>query len=355
MENLLYPIIDVDIVDETVTKEKEFVLNVSMTPGIIKDNFEPLKAELIKEMQQYQDLSVYQGDDALKDMKKSRAKLNNLVKDVKAEAKRQKDEYNKPVEEFDKRVKTFLEIIDEPKERLEKEIKNQEELLRKEQKVKIQAFYETYVSTTGLCMEAFKDELFDKIFSEKWLNSSTAQKTWKTAIQNAVTKYLENESLLVSMNEPDHFPDALKILQKTLDVSEAVAYINEKKKAAEEQERIRIQAEAQAKARMEQELARAKKEQEERLLREKQEELELEKQRMQSEFAVASRRPVSHPAARVQHNMDMPVQSMAEAVHGMDVSEYCTLRIKKADYEKAFAILTKYRIWFQSDLEKKVI
>ena len=355
MENVLYPIIDVDIVDETVSKEKDFVLNVSMTPGIIKDNFEPLKAALIEEMEQYQDLSVYQGDDALKDMKKSRVKLNNLVKDVKAEAKRQKDAYNKPLVEFNKRVSEFLEIIDEPKEQLDKEIKDQEELLRKEQKVKIQTFYETYVSTTGLCMESFKDELFDKIFSEKWLNSSTTQKTWKTAIQNAVTKYLENESLLVSMNEPDYFPDALKLLQETLDVTEAVAYINKKKKAAEEQERIKMQAEARAQARMEQELARAKKEQEERLLRETQEALELEKQRMQSEFAAASRRAASHPADHVQCNMDRPVQSMTEALQNMDAPEYCTLKIKKADYEKAIAILTKYRIWFQSDLEKKVI
>lgn len=242
-----------------------FAFEATVQAGSIRSNGDELKQYVQQHMAEYE-MRTYVGDDAIKKMKKDRADLNKLVSDVEKRRKEIKKQYTKPLTEFEQEVKNLITFVQEPIDHLNEKIRVQEEKLKAETRKKIQLFYVEYVKTTDLINEVeYRTQLFKQIYDQKWENMSVPQKTWKTAIMSAVNQYLEGKQILLSMNEPEFFPEALLCLQKTQKCDDAIALIKQKVSDRQERERIRIEAEAKAKAQYEAELKKKEAEQKKRI------------------------------------------------------------------------------------------
>lgn len=88
----------------------EFKMNELAIPEA-SFNFEELKQEITARTQDYKNVVVT--EDAIKDFKGDRAKLNKLkaLDDARKDVKKK---YNEPYLEFEKKVKELIAIVDEP-------------------------------------------------------------------------------------------------------------------------------------------------------------------------------------------------------------------------------------------------
>lgn len=310
-----------DIVPEAEVQRSNFTdldFDVRIEKGTIKSNSEDLKKYVQSQMSVY-DTRTYDGEDAIKKMKKDRADLNELVKKVENRRKEIKKEYMKPVTLFETEVKNLVSYIDKPIATLNDKISAAEEDLKAQVRKKIQKFYVDYVQTTPLINELkYRNTLFRQIYDSKWENVSTTQKTWKTAIVNAVDQYLESKKTLDAMNEPDFYDEALKILQDTGKCEAAVSYISGKVAERQERERIRLEAEAKAKAKYEEALKKKEEEaakqaklQEERFHKEQKKKIEELKKR-EAELKEKASKPIrcasqgTIPAAKQKSSVSDP-------------------------------------------------
>ncbi|MCD8110867.1 MAG: DUF1351 domain-containing protein [Clostridiales bacterium] len=232
-------------------------LIVNVEEGAVTSNLAEIRKQLAEKLKEY-DVSAFTGEDAVKEMKTGRAELNKLSAALKKRKKEAKELFNKPWGEFESELKLLTDAVEAAARELDEKIKEAESRLREANRKEIEGFYKEYVSQTGLCMEGFQHVLLGRIYDPRWENISMPKKTWKTAIMDAVDGYLQNESLLVSMNEPEFFARALEKYQESLDIRDGIEYINARKAEREALERERIRIAAEEKARAERELEEAK-------------------------------------------------------------------------------------------------
>ena len=249
----------------TVPEQLEFVADVSA--GAVDCNFTRLKESLSAMAKDYT-TQVYTGEKALQEMKKDRAELARLQKQVNDKKIEVKKRYMIPLEAFEKGVKELLECIEQPRVLLDKRIKKVESELREIRKKDIEEYYWMVAETTGFILDEFSNSFLKKIWNEKWLNADATKKTWKMAIDNAVEKYMSGVLMLTGMNEPDFLNEALVRYQQSLEVVDGVNYINEKRKERERIEKAKMEAaeraRAEAEARHKDELEKARAEMESR-------------------------------------------------------------------------------------------
>lgn len=371
--------------------EQKMELTTQVLTGTVEGNFQELKGKLELMMQDYTN-TVYTGEDALKKMKEDRASLSRLQKQIQERKVAVKKSYMVPLEEFEAGVAELLAIIEKPRQLIDKNVKRIEKELREIRRKDIQEYYQNKAEESGLCVDAFCEELLSRIWSDKWLNANTPKKEWKLAIENAVDNYMQGVSLLVSMNEPDFLLGALETFQRTLIINEGVSYINAKRTERAELERAKAEAEARAKAeaeaRAKAELERAKAEAEARA------KAELERAKAEAEAkaraeAAAKIKEVSQKAkeeaeAQAQKNItravatataevraeerartnqiisDMqkkqstqtaqaaqtiPVQQAAKTVPMQQTQQYATITVRACDVPMARYILQSNGIW----------
>lgn len=218
----------------------ELRVNEVQLPEAITFNYEELKQAVEAKANQYS-LAVY-SDEQIKLAKADRATLNKLKKALNDERIRQEKEYMIPFNDFKSKVNELISIIDKPVKLIDKQVKDFEEQQKMKKKDEILYFFESCNYPEWIP--------FEKIFSEKWLNTSVKM----NAIEEEIRAKLEqiNNDLLTLSKLPEFAFESTEVYKNTLDINKAISEgtrLSEiARRKAEHEAAMKAQAEARAKA-----------------------------------------------------------------------------------------------------------
>ena len=182
----------------------------------IKWNYEELKSEIAKAMQDYQNLVVTA--DSEKDCKETRAKLNKLRTAIETARKDMKKKINEPLKIFEEQVKEVEEPIDTAIGNLDKQLQELVEA-RKEQKRK-----DIEVIWNGIAKKP-KYLTLERVWNDKWLNATYQMKQVTQDINDILKKDHENTETLAKL--PKYAYEAMQYYAQTLDIASAIDLANE--------------------------------------------------------------------------------------------------------------------------------
>jgi len=187
----------------------EIKLNNYEVPAVIDFNYEEIKTELQKMMDEY--ASCVYTDDTVKEAKKDRADLNNLKKSINARRLELEREYNKPFFEFKAKVNELIGIIDKPIEIIDTRVKQYEE----EQKYKKRTEIAEYIANN-----TENPDLFELAWDDAWLNASTTMKKVREKITELDSQFTRELNILKDFSEYSF--EAIEKYKQTLDITEAI-------------------------------------------------------------------------------------------------------------------------------------
>ena len=187
-----------------------FELDVKQTQGNITFDVSKLKKDITNAIKPYEKLVVT--EDGLSEAKGMRAKLNKLEKAINDKKIEVKKDYLEPYTQFENEVKEIIGIIRQGTLNIDTQVKSYEEQAKVDKKEDIKKFYES--------IAIYKVD-FDKLFDEKWLNSSVNEKSWKEQLSSKVESIKVNLKIIQNMNYDDL--DLLKNLYlDTLNLDQAL-------------------------------------------------------------------------------------------------------------------------------------
>lgn len=236
-------------------KNTELVINgmavpsaaATITPAVIDTNITVLES-FIDQLTKSYEIIQYSDDleEQKKQMKEDRAGLNKLSAAIDAERIRIKKEASKEIVAFETSYKQLVEKISVPCKKIDDNIKALEKKQREDKLAEVNAIWEK--EAVVLEDDATRNYLYEKLFSEKFLNVTTSKKAIKDAFTAGITNYVDgmaNLSALVS----EFKEEGIKQFKQSLDLSEALGLINrltQQQKEAEERLRAKMEAEKQA-------------------------------------------------------------------------------------------------------------
>lgn len=225
-------------------------LLVEQQAGKISFNYEETKAFLQEKMAEY-DRAVFT-DETMDIAKRERASLRKLKSQMDDERKKVKTAWMVPYTKFKVQVEELLELVDKPVAAIDRQVKEYEEKKKQEKQETCKKIYSEEI---GDMIEVLS---FERVFDSKWLNASTTLKSIREDVQSIVSN-TRTQIETIKMMQSDAVEKALEIYRDTLDMTKAVAYINQyeaTKREVEERERERREAEEQRKLEVERERIR---------------------------------------------------------------------------------------------------
>lgn len=212
----------------------------------IEWNFEELKAEIEEIVRKYE-TAVYT-DDAIKQMKTDRAKLNRFVNAISGERTRIRKLLLKPDERFGQEVKELTGIVQRAIDNIDGQVKDYERRQREEKTAKVRDFYDANIHD----IEAYLP--FERVMKPEYANASTTMKSIKEEILALIQKVDEGLAILNEVDSP-YAGDMKKVFLETYDIGAAMAKRNQLESEAEnrrlymeEKERRKAEREAARKA-----------------------------------------------------------------------------------------------------------
>ena len=212
----------------------------------IEWNFEELKAEIEEIVREYE-TAVYT-DDAIKQMKTDRAKLNRFVNAISGERTRIRKLLLKPDERFGQEVKELTGIVQRAIDNIDGQVKDYERRQREEKTAKVRDFYDANIHD----IEAYLP--FERVMKPEYANASTTMKSIKEEILALIQKVDEGLAILNEVDSP-YAGDMKKVFLETYDIGAAMAKSNQLESEAEnrrlymeEKERRKAEREAARKA-----------------------------------------------------------------------------------------------------------
>lgn len=212
----------------------------------IEWNFEELKAEIEEIVKEYE-TAVYT-DDAIKQMKTDRAKLNRFVNAISGERTRIRKLLLKPDERFGQEVKELTGIVQRAIDNIDGQVKDYERRQREEKTAKVRDFYDANIHD----IEAYLP--FERVMKPEYANASTTMKSIKEEILALIQRVDEGLAILNEVDSP-YAGDMKKVFLETYDIGAAMAKRNQLESEAEnrrlymeEQERRKAEREAARKA-----------------------------------------------------------------------------------------------------------
>lgn len=199
----------------------------------IEWNYEELKAELVKKLEEYKGL-VYT-EEQIKEAKADRAKLNALATAIDDKRKQIKKQCLQPYEQFEAQIKDLLAVIKEPVALIDSQIKGYEEEKKQKKLEEVKALFEKLKDAAG---EEFEFVSFEQIFEDKFLNASLSLKMVETVISNKFNAIKHDIKTIAELKEYSF--EATEVYKETLNLNTALEKakymvdIAEKKKAEEE-------------------------------------------------------------------------------------------------------------------------
>ena len=200
--------------------------DLEVIPKTIEFNFAEIKKELAGNLEKYQNMVVT--EDAIKDAKAYRAKLNKLKEAIEKKRKEIKAECLAPYTAFEKQVKEIVSMIEAPMLAIDGQIKEFEAARKTEKMEEIGAYYKANAA------DIIDLVSFERIFDPKWLNATASMKSIEEEIDKTVTRISGDITIIKSM-ALECESAVLSRYIATLDMSEAMA---EKTRFEDEQKRI---------------------------------------------------------------------------------------------------------------------
>lgn len=250
--------------------------------------------------------------------KKHVASLRAQKKALQDNLRDEKKKYMQPWDEFEAQAKKLIGMYDEPIDFINGQVQAFEEKRIAEKKQLIENIYS----------EMIEEELtqyipLQKIYNAKWENATFKEKEIRQEMSELAAKTAKDIQTISSM-ESDAVPRALSMYQASLDVTEAISYINN--------------YELQKQEILAKELERKRKEEEDRIRREEREKL-LAEQRAQEEKEAALRQAEAEKQAAVEQAKEEAAQAAVESL------------IPDVDGETS---LFEYRISLSADAKTKL-
>lgn len=173
--------------------KKEIIVIANQQQGLIQFNYEELKKSVIENMKPYR--NVVLTEETLKEGIQTRAKLNNLVKQVDDKRKEIKKAYSEPLTVFENQVKDILSVVKEESVNFDVQIK---EFEQKEKELKKGKIYDYYA-------DKYENDYFqfEQFFEEQWLLKKFSEKDWKKAIDEKVERIEKEVKFINSLGLED--------------------------------------------------------------------------------------------------------------------------------------------------------
>lgn len=214
--------------------------------GVIETNLNELEAYVNENLAKYQGL-VYT-DDQIKDAKTDRRNLNNLGKAINDWRIRQEREFNEPFAAVKEQCNRVVGRIKETSGEIDSQVKAYEQSKKEQKKQQIAAYWDEI---------KLHDIPLEKIFDERWLNTTFSEKDWKAALNQRKERITADLASFANYADARMCEFMITEYMKTLDVQMCLDRWNEQVEAERRAEEAKARAEAIRLAREEETRRRA--------------------------------------------------------------------------------------------------
>ena len=207
---------------------QEINLLVEQKNGSIETNSEEIKAALAAKMEEYKGM-VFTAESQPK-AKRTVASLRKLKKAMNDRRIEIKKTFMVPYTNFEAQVKELDKLIDEPIDFISGQIEEFERRRVEAKKAMICEIYTGIMAEHGTVMEYLP---LDRIYDSRWENSTTTQKAITEAI-TAHVEHVEKDLDTIRAMESEFEDKGLAKYKATLELSDAIATMNQYQKQKEE-------------------------------------------------------------------------------------------------------------------------
>lgn len=186
--------------------------------SVISTNFEDVKAQLAEQMRQYE--GIVFTEDSKADAKKTVAELRKTKKDIDDRRKEIKRQWMAPYEQFETEVKQLLVLVDKPINYINEQVEAFEQKRLEAREEEIKTIYQEEIGDMDGFLALYR------IRSDKWSNASMSAKAIRKEMQETISSARAGKMAIEAMNS-DAVPEALRKFQATLNLADALAYINQ--------------------------------------------------------------------------------------------------------------------------------
>lgn len=207
---------------------KDISLSVRVKDGVVITNAKEVKDALAKGLEEYKGMIFT--EDSKAEAKKTVASLRKLKKEVNDKKLEIKKELMEPYTAFEAQVKELDRLIDEPIAFINGQVQEFERKRVEEKKAVITEIYESVIAEHQGVAEYLP---LQRIYDSRWENSTTTKKT----ITEAVTVYADHveKDLATIHSMGSEFEDkGITKYKATLELSDAIAVMNQYQKQKEE-------------------------------------------------------------------------------------------------------------------------
>lgn len=220
----------------------ELQVVVEQEPGVIRWNFEQLKAALADKLQTYEGL-VYT-DDTVALAREDVAGLRKLKKAISDKRIEIKNKCLEPYETIEKQAKELTELIDRPITKIDEQVKDYDQKCRDEKKAIIMKYMDDVFSDLP---ENIRKKAQFKTYDPKWENKTCKTRDWQNSIQ-AVHGQTVSELDVIRQMDPDFVDTCMAVYEQNLSLTEAVSKEKEltrQREQIKEAERRRLEEKEQ--------------------------------------------------------------------------------------------------------------
>lgn len=200
----------------------EFEIKIMQEAGKIEiANSDELEEKLADYMEQYKDAEFTEESKGI--AKKISASLKKRLKAVDDRRKLVKSAWMQPYYDFEVKVNRLKGLIEEPIQLIDSQVAVFEEKRKQEKREKITLIYNQAVGDLAEWIP------LEKVYNPKWENATAAEKSIREEIEKAV-ETVENGITAINGMQSAAVGEALDIFKDTLDLSRAIAHINQYEK-----------------------------------------------------------------------------------------------------------------------------
>lgn len=207
---------------------QEINLLVEQKDGSIETNFEEIKVALAAGLEEYKGM-VFTAE-SQPEAKRTVASLRKLKKAMSDRRIEIKKTFMAPYTNFEAQVKELDKLIDEPIDFISGQIEEFERRRVEAKKAMICEIYTGIMAEHGTVMEYLP---LDRIYDSRWENSTTTQKAITEAI-TAHMEHVEKDLDTIRAMESEFEDKGLAKYKATLELSDAIATMNQYQKQKEE-------------------------------------------------------------------------------------------------------------------------
>lgn len=203
-------------------------LSVQLQNGTIDANFDSIKAALAAELDTYKKMVFT--EDSKKDAKDTVAYLRKFNKALDDKRKEVKKAYMAPCDAFEVKVNELKKQVDEPIKFINEQI---EEFERKRVEEKRALIKDIYTGIAAEHAEAAEYLPLQKIYDKRWENATTTKKAITETITERMTR-VETDLTTIRSMESEYEDKGIERYKATLELSVAIATMNQFQKQKEE-------------------------------------------------------------------------------------------------------------------------